>query len=539
MIKKLFKRTRTQNEGMKLPPHLQEIQNSTSFTAKEILNFQKKFINLCEQGSNKLKMEPFVKFMRMLGVKSNATLVGRIFNLMDADVAGEISFSEFMKYFDILLNGDQEQKAELIFLIIAIGNEQNIGRASSKMFFKHNDLYQLLKIMRESEMKSLGESPDREDLEALKAISYNMMSMLRVKRGERVTLDLFREAIKTDLNVLSQFQMIGEGLESLMSYQGENKYTRTVRALRLVRERFDNVIDTFADLNFGYGKYGIGNLIAKGFLMKANKKRRSQRFTTKTFMDKFSKNLKKSKFAKSKNLPTRKSLKEKGSRGRLMEREKENTINLQSLSNSPELRPKRISNNFSPTNQFEKFEANNENFKLSEVGTIHNLELSHQDSSCVGVDHYFKDEANIEFSQSDGIGKEKMKERMNVTKFKNDDIMTLEEVRRMVNEIEEGVYAPKNQIIKLYNDEAEMIKIKEQKSENGYNKKMPTFKKVKRVPNPNSNIFKNFEKFLGNNCQNNISTSHSRNSNDEESQRKFLEKVKMSEEYLSSKNNPI
>lgn len=527
---------------MKLPPHLIEIQNSTSFTAKEILDFQKKFINLCEPNSKKLKMEPFVKFMRMLGVKSNATLVGRMFNLMDSDVIGSISFSEFMKYFDILLNGDQEQKAELIFLIIAIGNEHNIGRASSKMFFKHNDLYQLLKIMRESEMKNLGESPDREDMEALKIISDNMMAMLNVKKGEKVTLDLFREAIKTNLNVLNQFQMIGEGLESLMSYQGENKYTRTVRALRLVRERYESVLGSFEDMNLGYEKTGIGTLIAQGIMLKHMSRRRSQRFPTKTFMDKFAKNIKKkSKFAKENeknNKPVRLDLKPQN----LKEVVKDtNTINLQSNTISPEFRPKRPNLNFSPLPE-------SGDIRFSDINSIKKKDDDDSDpniSSEIKVDEYFKDETNIEFSQIDGIDKKNLK-KANKVKFKNDEIMTLEDVRRMVNEIEEGVYAPKNQIIKLYNDEKEWKKLEEKNSNYGYNKKMPTFKKISRVPNPDSKIFEDFEKMLNNgikrtkhkcNCGGNISTSNSRNNEEQEDSERFIEKVLKSKEYLNRKLN--
>ena len=114
--------------GLKLPPHLQEIQSTTNFSAKEILDFQKKFLKLCSAESNELNIESFHRFMRMMGVKSNATLIHRIFVLMDTDLSGTLSFREFMKYFNVLLKGNKEQKAEFCFLIIAVGNKKNKGK---------------------------------------------------------------------------------------------------------------------------------------------------------------------------------------------------------------------------------------------------------------------------------------------------------------------------------------------------------------------------------------------------------------------------
>jgi Ca2+-binding EF-hand superfamily protein len=102
VLKSLFTSKDTE-KGMKLPPHLQEIKDKTQFSAKEIIDFQKKFRKICTKRETELNMKGFMKFMRMMGVKSNATLVSRIFTLMDTDSSGSISFGEFMKYFNVLL----------------------------------------------------------------------------------------------------------------------------------------------------------------------------------------------------------------------------------------------------------------------------------------------------------------------------------------------------------------------------------------------------------------------------------------------------
>jgi Ca2+-binding EF-hand superfamily protein len=154
VLKSLFTRKGSQ-KGMKLPPHLQEIKNNTKFSAKEIMDFQKKFRKICSSGETELNMKEFVKFMRMMGVKSNATLVSRIFTLMDVDGSGSISFGEFMKYFNVLLQGSIEQKAEFCFFIIAVGNELNLSLSKQEKFFTRNDLFQLLKIISESQKKHM------------------------------------------------------------------------------------------------------------------------------------------------------------------------------------------------------------------------------------------------------------------------------------------------------------------------------------------------------------------------------------------------
>lgn len=100
-------------------------------------------------------MKEFVKFMTMMGVKSNATLVSRIFNLMDVDNSGSISFAEFMKYFNVLLQGSIDQKSEFCFLIIAVGNPRNATLEKEKKFFTKHDLFQLLRIISESQKKSI------------------------------------------------------------------------------------------------------------------------------------------------------------------------------------------------------------------------------------------------------------------------------------------------------------------------------------------------------------------------------------------------
>lgn len=248
---------------MKLPPHLQTIKNSTNFTAKEILDFQKKFRKICSRGETELNMKEFVKFMRMMGVKSNATLVSRIFTLMDADGSGSISFGEFMKYFDVLLKGTIESKAEFCFFIIAVGNERNMSLTKDKKFFTRDDLFQLLKIITESQKKHMSMKLAEEDMQGIEHLVSNMMSLLGVEsEEEHVTLEKFKKAIGTDENVLGAFQMIGNDLQKLMNYQGDNQFTKVVKALKFVQEQFDRVTKSMDSVDCGMTKISIGNFLS-------------------------------------------------------------------------------------------------------------------------------------------------------------------------------------------------------------------------------------------------------------------------------------
>jgi len=538
-LRSLFNINRNKNKGMKLPPHLEEIRDSTNFSSKEILDFQKKFLKLCQKGSTELSMNSFVKFMRMMGVKSNATLISRIFNVMDADLSGSISFGEFMKYFDVLLRGNNDQKAEFSFMIIAVGNSKNIGKISNKMTFNHNDLYQLLKIMRESETKSIGETLDKEDIQTLKNLAGNMMGMLKVKKNQDVTLKMFKEAISSDENVLANFQKLGNGLESLMSYQGENKYTRTVRALRLVREKFEVILTDIGAIELGFTQYGIGQLIVGG-LGNRSTKRKTSKTKGKTFMDGFNNTLKVTRLSKFAHISSRGSM---GS-GQLLNRgvnllkdmpdngtvgTNKDTLNLISVGRSSPEDPKVSKRTYSPE------KSGSKKLRMSGIGK---LDESNNQSMAM-ADFFEEDESNIKFDKKDGIDKTNFK-KLNILNFKNDSVVDFEGIRRMVNEIEEGVYAPKNQKIQLYNASSENTPIQSKKAVKIDWKQMPTFRKVRRVPKPNSTIFEDFENFLGSRKNNdNDTTGNSDEKLDEKKEETLVKKILESEEYKKGKKKRI
>jgi hypothetical protein len=96
--------------------------------------------------------------------------------------------------------------------------------------------------------------------------------------------------------------------------------------------------------------------------------------------------------------------------------------------------------------------------------------------------------------------------------------VNVDDIRRMVNEIEEGVYMDRNEEVQQFNNYKNTKKTgKFEREGDSYpalldttnyyenykmgkivetRKRMPQFSKINRVPNPDSNVFTDFEKFL-------------------------------------------
>ena len=601
---------------MQLPPHLEEIKKNTSFSEKEILDFQKKFLKICKKDQSELGMEQFIRFMRMMGVRSNASLVTRIFHIMDIDQNQAISFSEFMRYFDILLQGDIKQKTEFCFLMIAIGKSGNMDKPIEKKTFGKQELMDLLNQMKESELKNIGEDLTSEDLEELESMCDDLMRMLGVEPHEHVSIQTFRKAIKDDQNVLDVFQLLGNGLQDLMNYQGENKYTRTVRALRLVLDQFNDSLRAVDQVTI---RNNLKRLSQKHLKRVNVPHRRRRRVSTVDALFKVIGNRRPSelksptKFFRMKvgrkeeralsDAPKKKRLSECvsgtdqqliklmstmpkksnfshlkdsiGGNGKRMSgfgaQEKSFTSSSSSSSSSVESRlsKSRVSGDeqrginssassgidqrelvkksiFGPgkgkvggsggekiqpfRSKISPIHGNRVQLKLDEKtknkmnGGERQLEKESKatkgkskesskkaiggdvgpvgDNEAFGgssVIDMFKDEANIDIAPKDGIDENLLKSN-NYAKFKKDSCRNLDDVRQMINEIEEGVYHPKDkEIISSYynNDRRGLAKKPGFKIFGKRAKKMPTFQKVSRVPNPGSQIFKDFENMLG------------------------------------------
>lgn len=472
-------------KAMNFPPHLEKIRQNTKFTAKEILDFQKKFMSICPKNSSELSMENFVKFMRMMGVKSNATLIARIFNVMDFDKNGAINFTEFMQYFDILLKGTIKQKTEFCFLIITAGNLENYDRPIEKKKFVRDDLFQLLKIMRESELKNAisGELDEDEELK-LQGICDNMMEMLKVEADEVVTLQKFRNAIDTDRSVLEAFQLIGQSLETLMSYQGQNKYTSIVNVLRLVKSKFSDLAKRMEGVNKTLERHSLIKPIPKNEPIRA---RRAKKMKT------------------------------------ILEHLDEKVGDGSKTSSHPisrKISSRRGNKKSLPDLQAWKYESPNIQARTKKrmdiLSVIKPSSINIDESKLAGssiLNNFFgKDESNIVINDQDGIGEDKL--RSSVLKTGNFKIgnqknaanrVDLNDLKKIINQIENGTFDPDDDKIIVLNKDYETKQINFSRR-----KSIPVFRtirsSVKKSVLGNSRVFEEFEEFVRSQKDNILST---------------------------------
>lgn len=151
-IKKVIKGQHTQ-----LPKSLEAIRLATKFTPEEILDFHKKFNKMAHKEKGTIGVREFKVFMKMMCINSPNALVEKIFEVADQDKDGDLSFSEFMKYFNVVMRGDDKEKADFCFLLICRENKQNAGKRISRKFFRLEDLYHLLLAVKQADTNKHGE----------------------------------------------------------------------------------------------------------------------------------------------------------------------------------------------------------------------------------------------------------------------------------------------------------------------------------------------------------------------------------------------
>ena len=182
----------------------------------------------------------------MMCVKSNSYLIERIFTLIDTDKDNQLSFKEFIKYFNTLLKGDVNDKAELCFSLIAAGNEENNKRPLEKQFFSFIDLLELLILVQFTQEKS---KLDDEGLFMLQGVARGIMEMLDATEKDIITMAIFRQKIEKNSEVLNIFEMMTDGIRDMYGYHNENQYSKVVRALNSVKERYARVLEVLAKSN--------------------------------------------------------------------------------------------------------------------------------------------------------------------------------------------------------------------------------------------------------------------------------------------------
>ena len=131
----------------------------------------------------------------------NNKVASRIFRIADDDKNNKISFSEFMKYIFLLLEGTKEKKSKFIFDMICI---------RKKDFFEFEDLFDFYRIVNyENEENFLNEDfLEEEDMTRI------VFGMMRKNINEKINLDEFQDFINKDDNHVNLFNFLNGDAES-------------------------------------------------------------------------------------------------------------------------------------------------------------------------------------------------------------------------------------------------------------------------------------------------------------------------------------
>jgi len=98
---------------------LYSLKEKYRFNEGELIEFKQRFTYLAN-AQDKLDKETFRENMGLLGLDSGSFLADRIFAVLDADKDGHIKLDEYLKYFDILIHGSQDEKYDLTYRMIDI-----------------------------------------------------------------------------------------------------------------------------------------------------------------------------------------------------------------------------------------------------------------------------------------------------------------------------------------------------------------------------------------------------------------------------------
>ena len=181
-------------------------------------------------------------------------MANRIFRIVDDDKNAKISFSEFMKYIFLLLEGTKGKKSKFIFDIIAI---------KKKSYFEFEDLFSFYKIVNSGNENDFYNDDFLEE-EDMTRIVFGMM---KKNINEKINLEDFQEFIHKDDNHVNLFNFLTGDADST------RKDIRMKRSFLVLINIIEELIN---DINF------LEDIIIKdkidkgGFDIKKKKKKHSR-----------------------------------------------------------------------------------------------------------------------------------------------------------------------------------------------------------------------------------------------------------------------
>ena len=127
------------NQALSLRPEvLNDLENSTAFSADEIREYYRTFLKECASGKMTMSVEDLAKIYEKFFPNGNSTkFAEHVFTRFDTDRSGKIDFREFLSALSIQLKGTIEEKLEWAF---------NLYDLDGTGFIEKNELVEIARV---------------------------------------------------------------------------------------------------------------------------------------------------------------------------------------------------------------------------------------------------------------------------------------------------------------------------------------------------------------------------------------------------------
>ena len=200
-----------------------KLHKETYFSEDEIMDLWTNYSSLIK-GKPHMDKTQFSDLMNLMGVRQNTAMIDRIYQAMDEDKNNTIEFEEYVRYFNILLKGSQNEKIKFCFNLIDI---------DSKGYFTIEDLSSLLGCLKNNKKK--------EDIEDVEWFSGNQFESVDIFHSGKIFEKDFVDQLSESEELTKIFQSLGNGVTNLMKFHKKSKYSRVVEAMHKIEESFDSI----------------------------------------------------------------------------------------------------------------------------------------------------------------------------------------------------------------------------------------------------------------------------------------------------------
>lgn len=255
---------------------IQQMNIKSQFKEDEVTRFYLAFKTQAK--NNRLLEDGFKRLMALMGIRISQGTERRIFktierfssipplrrsNLQDLEEHGYqeasgpgIDFPAMVAYFDNLLNGDKEDDYSNRFIFNLINQDPSKDkeindmqlmspkaseRSEKKEYITGRDLENFLIEIESSEINK----DERQKLEVAEEIRYLAISIFKdmgLDYDYMLGYAEFAEILDDQPEIKDIFREFGSSITNLLDVQGQNKYTKIVKILGEIKDKFNNTV---------------------------------------------------------------------------------------------------------------------------------------------------------------------------------------------------------------------------------------------------------------------------------------------------------